>query len=120
MEQDLYKYIKSIRHIIDASVNRIFPNTLKVNVGGKWSVLTNKWSKTPLINKWSNASSSHSNHGFKGSAYINSGYIYAPYIPLHRDDVHGALPSGSNAAIFDNYAVKIMNKDFYSTIRIED
>lgn len=113
MEQDLYEYIKSIKHIIDASVKRIFPSTQKVGV--QWSPMIGSHT---LTSKWRTGPGGYSNPAsFKGNSYINAGYVYAPYVPLHRNM---SAPTGSNTTIYDRYAVKCINKDFYSTIRIED
>lgn len=55
--------------------------------------------------------------GFKSTSYIETGYVYAPYIPMtiiepleNNFEVKGKLKS--------RYSKKKINRNFYGTIRI--
>lgn len=59
--------------------------------------------------------------GFKGGSYLETGYVYAPYVPLivtptlfHPEDFSG------RKGVMTRYARKMVRSDFYGTVTVLD
>lgn len=59
--------------------------------------------------------------GLKGNTFLESGYIYAPYVPLILTPViYGAEDFTPRKGIMTRYGKKMVRADFYATITILD
>lgn len=59
--------------------------------------------------------------GLKGSSFLESGYIYAPYIPLILSPVvHAQEDFSPRRGIMTRYARKLVRADFYGTVTVTD
>jgi len=54
--------------------------------------------------------------GFKGSAILDAGYVYAPYIPLQLT----GDPIQPHGDIMSKYATKMIDSKFYGAIRLHE
>ena len=50
--------------------------------------------------------------GFKGTTFLESGYVYAPYVPM----IIEPEPFQPRRSISSRYATKMVNNSFYGTI----
>jgi hypothetical protein len=59
--------------------------------------------------------------GLKGSTFLESGYIYAPYVPLILTPVvYGIEDFSPRKGIMTRYGKKMVRSDFYATITVLD
>lgn len=59
--------------------------------------------------------------GLKGSTFLESGYIYAPYIPLILTQVvYGANDFTPRKGLMTRYGKKMVRSDFYGTVTVLD
>lgn len=53
--------------------------------------------------------------GWKGTSFIEAGYVYAPYVPLYTTPTYVLDDMLNRKAMMTQYAVKGINGDFYAT-----
>jgi hypothetical protein len=59
--------------------------------------------------------------GFKGSQFLETGAVYAPYIPLMLTPlVYDPVSFTPRKGIMTRYAKKMVRNDFYGTVRVAD
>jgi hypothetical protein len=59
--------------------------------------------------------------GFKGSQFLETGAVYAPYIPLMLTPlVYDPISFTPRKGIMTRYAKKMVRNDFYGTVRVAD
>jgi hypothetical protein len=72
-------------------------------------------SSTYLIHDFISGKNKPNYIGFKGTSFIEAGYIFAPYIPMVLE---GEFEPRRSLA--SRYATKVVNSDFYSRITINE
>lgn len=59
--------------------------------------------------------------GFKGSAFLETGYVYAPYVPLIvTPTIYAVDDFTPRKAVMTRYAKKLVRSDFYGTVTVMD
>jgi hypothetical protein len=59
--------------------------------------------------------------GFKGSAFLETGYVYAPYVPLIvTPTIYSPDDLTPRKGVMTRYAKKMVRSDFYGTVTIMD
>ncbi len=59
--------------------------------------------------------------GYKGNTFLESGYIYAPYVPLILTPVIYAQEDFTpRKGVMTRYGKKMVRNDFYATVTVED
>ncbi len=59
--------------------------------------------------------------GFKGSSFLETGYVYAPYVPLIvTPTIYAAEDFTPRKGVMTRYAKKLVRSDFYGTVTVQD
>ena len=59
--------------------------------------------------------------GFKGGSFLETGYVYAPYVPLIVTPVvYGVEDFTPRKAVMTRYAKKMVRSDFYGAVIVQD
>lgn len=59
--------------------------------------------------------------GFKGSSFLETGYVYAPYVPLIvTPTIYGVDDFTPRKGVMTRYAKKLVRSDFYGTVTVQD
>ena len=59
--------------------------------------------------------------GFKGSSFLETGYVYAPYVPLIvTPTIYAAEDFTPRKGVMTRYAKKLIRSDFYGTVTVQD
>lgn len=59
--------------------------------------------------------------GYKGGSFLETGYIYAPYVPLIVTPTIYAPEDGTpRKMVMTRYAKKLVRSDFYATVTVKD
>jgi hypothetical protein len=78
------------------------------NLQGRWEVYKDPWMADPKRGIL----------GYRGTSFADTGYVYAPYVPLYRtptiylDDMIGRV------GLMSRYGKKLVNDDFYMQVGI--
>jgi len=78
------------------------------NLQGRWEVYKDPWMTDPKRGVL----------GYRGNSFADTGYVYAPYVPLYRtptiylDDMIGRV------GLMSRYGKKLVNDDFYMQVGI--
>jgi hypothetical protein len=69
---------------------------------GRWEVYKDPWmdAKTALV-------------GYKGTTFTDTGYVYAPYVPLYRTPVIYLDDMIGRVGLMSRYGKKLVNDDFF-------
>lgn len=59
--------------------------------------------------------------GYKGTSFLETGYVYAPYVPLIvTPTIYAPEDFTPRKAVMTRYAKKLVRSDFYGTVTIQD
>jgi hypothetical protein len=59
--------------------------------------------------------------GFKGGSFLETGYVYAPYVPLIvTPTIYAPEDFTPRKGVMTRYAKKLVRSDFYGTVTVED
>lgn len=59
--------------------------------------------------------------GFKGGSFMETGYVYAPYVPLIvTPTIYAAEDFTPRKGVMTRYAKKLVRSDFYGTVQVLD
>lgn len=59
--------------------------------------------------------------GFKGGSFLETGYVYAPYVPLIvTPTIYAPEDFTPRKGVMTRYAKKLVRSDFYGTVVVED
>lgn len=59
--------------------------------------------------------------GFKGSSFLETGYVYAPYVPLIvTPTIYRPDDFAPTKGVMTRYAKKLVRSDFYGTVTVQD
>ncbi len=59
--------------------------------------------------------------GYKGSSFLETGYVYAPYVPLIvTPTIYGPEDFVPRKGVMTRYAKKLVRSDFYGTVTVYD
>lgn len=59
--------------------------------------------------------------GYKGSSFLETGFVYAPYVPLIvTPTIYGVEDFTPRKGVMTRYAKKMVRSDFYGTVTVQD
>jgi hypothetical protein len=59
--------------------------------------------------------------GFKGSSFLETGYVYAPYVPLIvTPTIYAPEDFTPRKGVMTRYAKKMVRSDMYGTVTVQD
>jgi hypothetical protein len=59
--------------------------------------------------------------GYKGSSFLETGYVYAPYVPLIvTPTIYAPEDFTPRKGVMTRYAKKLVRSDFYGSVTVQD
>ena len=59
--------------------------------------------------------------GFKGGSYLETGYVYAPYVPLIvTQTIYAPDDFSPRRGVMTRYGKKMVRRDFFGTVTLLD
>lgn len=97
------------------------PSRMSANMGGRriygtlasgyWNIYVDPWYKASDTYPWFLM-------GYKGSSFMETGYVYAPYVPLYRTSML-EVPSTmlKSASLMSRYAKRMLQLRYYAAVQ---